>query len=389
MHHPFSGLVLATTIVSIATQAFAQTAEDYRNDALSVDRLIEENYAYLDRFPLGAAPSSDQLRSEAEAVHDARSLVRYAERRLSTLADPHAITGRSLGDSWALTPSYADLWVEPDGEAFRVTAVRPDTPAAAAGVVSGDLLLEVENVPTSEAVAAYWRDLGVDAPPDGAGYAARVLAAGRRDRPRVMTIRNAAGEVRTVNLPNLYAAPRNDRPPLSISRSADGLTIVFNDSLGDDATISAFDVAMSAAYPGETVILDLADTPSGGNTVVARAIMGWFVSEAQPYQVHRQIAEERRTGIPRQWIEEVLPRAGHHHSGPVEVRVGRWTGSMGEGLAIGLDGMDAQVSGCPMAGLLGAVYDLRLEHSGLVLKLPTERLSAVAGVPREHFVCGP
>ncbi|WP_447911426.1 PDZ domain-containing protein [Brevundimonas bullata] len=62
--------------------------------------------------------------------------------------------------------------------AFRVTAVRPDTPAAAAGVVSGDLLLEVENVPTSEAVAADWRDLGVDAPPDGAGYAARVLAAG-------------------------------------------------------------------------------------------------------------------------------------------------------------------------------------------------------------------
>lgn len=192
-----------------------------------------------------------------------------------------------------------------------------------------------------------------------------------------MTIRNAAGQVRTLNLPNLYAAPRNDRP-LSISRSADRLTIAFNDSLGDDATISAFDVVMSAAHPGETVILDLADTPSGGNTVVARAIMGWFVSEAQPYQDHRQIAEERRTGIPRQWIEEVLPRAGHHHSGPVEVRVGRWTGSMGEGLAIGLDAIDAQVSGCPMAGLLDAVYDLRLEHSGLVLKLPTERLSAVA-----------
>ncbi|MBB5746518.1 peptidase S41 [Brevundimonas variabilis] len=389
MRHRFSGLVLAAAILSIAPQVFAQTAEDYRRDALSVDPLIAENYAYLDRFPAEAAPSSDRLRAEAEAVHDARSLVRYAERRLSTLADPHAITNRSLGDSWALTPSYADLWIEHEASSYRVTAVRPNTQAAAAGIVSGDVLLEIEDVAMSEAIDAYWHDLGVEAPPDGAGYAARVLAAGRRDRPRRMAIRNAAGEVRTLNLPNLYAVPRNDRPPVSVSRSAEGLTIVFNDALGDNATLAAFDVAMSQARPGETVILDLADTPSGGNTVVARAIMGWFVSEARPYQIHRQIAEERLTGIPRQWIEELLPRDGRHHSGPVKVRVSRWTGSMGEGLAIGMDAIGAEVSGCPMAGLLGAVYDFRLEHSGLVLKLPTERLSAVNGLPREDFACSP
>jgi hypothetical protein len=38
-----------------------------------------------------------------------------------------------------------------------------------------------------------------------------------------------------------------------------------------------------------------------------------------------------------------------------------------------------------MAGLLGAVYDHRLENSGLVIKLPTERLYAVDGTPREAF----
>jgi carboxyl-terminal processing protease len=39
-----------------------------------------------------------------------------------------------------------------------------------------------------------------------------------------------------------------------------------------------------------------------------------------------------------------------------------------------------------MAGLLGAIYDHRLEHSGLVIKLPTERLMHVDGTPREQFV---
>jgi len=39
-----------------------------------------------------------------------------------------------------------------------------------------------------------------------------------------------------------------------------------------------------------------------------------------------------------------------------------------------------------MAGLLGAVYDYPLKHSGIVLKIPTERLSAIDGTPREDFV---
>jgi hypothetical protein len=146
---------------------------------------------------------------------------------------------------------------------------------------------------------------------------------------------------------------------------------------------------MAAARPGQTVVIDLTDTPSGGDTVVARAIMGWFVSAPTGYQIHNLPAEERETGVPRQWVEQVLPRPGKSHSGPVRVRVGRWTGSMGEGLAIGFAALGADVSGGPMAGLRGAVSDLTLPHSGLVLKLPTERLYTVGGVPREAFVPRP
>lgn len=389
MHHFLVCTALAASLLSLPVAALAQSVEQYRDDALSIDRLIDENYAYLDRFTDGKASAGAKMQAEAEAVTDARSLLRYAERRLFTLADHHAITGRSFSSSHALVPSYSDLWIESVGGVYRVTAVRDDSPADAAGIKVGDTVVQIDSQPVAQAVAGFWNDLGVTVPPEGESFAARVLAAGRRDRPRVLTVQSGNDAARTLSLPSLYSVERAERGPVSMARNTDGLTIRIHDSLGDDATIAAFDQAMQQARQGETVTIDLRDTPGGGNTVIARAIMGWFVSEPRPYQVHRHMAEERRTSIPRQWIEQVLPREGRHHTGPVKVRVGRWTGSMGEGLAIGLDALGAEVRGCPMAGLLGAIYDYRLEHSGLVIKLPAERLSSVSGVPREQFSCSP
>ena len=359
-------------------------APDYAADARSIERLVNEDYAYLDRFEGGRMPMSDTLRAEAEQVDSRDELVRYAERALTALADHHAITGSSLADSWALVPSYSDLWVEPD---FTISAVREGSPAEQAGVRAGDRLVAVGTVPIARAVEAFWSDLGMPVTEERAGYAARVLAAGRRNAPRHLTVARG-GDVRQLELPNLYFLQLLDRPVLGASEQDGSLVIRFNDSLGHDATIAAFDVAMARAHPGQPIVLDLTDTASGGNTSVARAIMSWFVDKTTSYQVHTLPAEERQSGIARQWIEQVLPRPGKHHEGPVTVRVGRWTGSMGEGLAIGFDAIGAKVEGGPMAGLLGAVYDYKLEQSGLTIKFPVERLFHVDGTPREAFVPG-
>ncbi|MGZ9113789.1 MAG: S41 family peptidase [Brevundimonas sp.] len=385
-------LLLAFVCTLPATAGVRQAepaAAAYRQDALAIEALINSKYAYLDRLPDVAAPTSPVLRAEAEAVTDRAGLLRYAERAVAALADHHAITGGSFADSWSLVPSFADLWIEPEGEVWRITAVRDVSPAALAGIRAGDELTAVGDLPTANAVAAFWSGSGLSAEGDRAGYAARVLAAGRRDRPRDLTFRSRDGAERRVSLPNLYMAAPADRPPVTVGETGDDLTIRFNDSLGDTRTIAAFDAAMAQARPGQRIVLDLTDTASGGNTVVARAIMGWFVDAPTAYQIHNLPAEERETGVPRQWVEQVLPRPGKRHRGPVLVRVGRWTGSMGEGLAIGMDALGAEVTGGAMAGLLGAVYDHRLANSDLVIKLPTERLYAVDGTPREEFVPGP
>ena len=378
-------LAFAALPARAQTRSAEPPPEAYRADALAIEALVNAQYAYLDRFPGGIMPMSPALRAEAGAVNDRRSLLRYAERAVAALADHHAITGGSFSDSWGLVPSFSDLWIEPEGEDWRITAVRDNSPAAAAGIQPGDSLVTVGTMPTDAAVATFWAELGLDPTGDRAGYAARVLAAGRRDRPRDLTIRDPAGAERRLTLPNLYAGGPGDRPPVT-TREVDGVLIIrFNDSLGDRDTVAAFDAVMAGAIQGQRVQLDLTDTASGGNTVVARAIMGWFVDAPTAYQIHNLPAEERETGVPRQWIEQVLPRPGKRHHGSVTVRVGRWTGSMGEGLAVGMEALGAEVTGGPMAGLLGAIYDHRLPNSGLVIKLPTERLYAVDGTPREAF----
>lgn len=82
----------------------------------------------------------------------------------------------------------------------------------------------------------------------------------------------------------------------------------------------------------------------------------------------------------------MLPRTGKFHRKLPVVRVGRWTGSMGEGIAIGFAALGGRVEGARMAQLKGAVYDFSLPSSALAVKLPAERLYTVDGLPREQFV---
>jgi len=69
------------------------------------------------------------------------------------------------------------------------------------------------------------------------------------------------------------------------------------------------------------------------------------------------------------------------------VLVGHWTGSMGEGMAIGFDAIGAKaVIGTPMADLLGGINQFQLPDSTITLELGFERLYHVNGSYREDFV---
>jgi carboxyl-terminal processing protease len=390
----FATIVLIAGALALSQFVPALAADDrdaagYAEDARGLAGLIRDNYAYLDDLPRGVMPTSQQLDAERDAVHDKDSLLRYAEDLMTALADHHAMTGSSFKDDWAIVPSYADIWIVKAGEAYVVDAVKDDSVAERAGVRAGARLTRVDGQPIDAAITAFWARLGLQPVGERAAYAARVLAAGRRDRSRVLTFTDAQGE-RTLTLDSVYK-DRPDRPALTIRTAKRETVIRFNNSIGDRATIAAFDAAMAKLPPRAPVEIDVSDTPSGGESSIARAVMGWFVTKPMPYQMHQLPSEERETGITRQWVEYVLPRAGKYHPGPVSVKVGRWTGSMGEGIAVGFMALGKPVCGTRMAGLKGAVYDFDLPKSGLRVKFPVERIFTVAGEPRHQVVpprCG-
>ena len=363
----------------------ASSSPDYPAAARELDAAIERSYAYIDKLPGSVIPQSPLLAAQQNAVSDERSLLRYAEDRIASLADHHAITGSSFADSWAVIPTFTDLWILKRDNEFFVDAVRSSSPAMKAGVSAGDSLIAIDGVATSTAVESFWAKLGLSVTQQRADYAARVLAAGRRDRGRTLTFRDTAGLERTVTLPSLYSLDKNS-PTVTIALASNRTVVRINNSLGDSATIAAFDTAMAQVPNNHDLVLDLRDTPSGGNTIVARAIMGWFVDKPTGYQVHNRPEEELDSGIPRQWVEQVLPRKGKHRGRLPTVLVGRWTGSMGEGIAIGFAALGGEVRGTRMAGLNGSVEDIQLGNTGLSIKLPTERLMTTSYVPREEFL---
>jgi carboxyl-terminal processing protease len=379
--HACAPLILSGAFVFSAC-AQAQTP-DYRADAEHLLDLLDENYAYFQRFD-GRNPARGASGVDLDAVTDSASLLRFAECAINAIQDHHAILGISSRSSYGLTPSFNDLWVEYRDGAYVITDVRDGSPAQAAGVTPGWRLVSVAGRSMDEAVSEF---CGGPYETDAAkGYAARVLAAGPRDQARAFVFVDASGEERALSLPNLYQVEAPERPLISVS-DQDGVRVLrFNNSLGEDGLIAAIDEALSGPRP-EGLVIDLRDTPSGGDTLYARALMGRLIDETRPYQRHAFPQIERDTGVARQWVEEVLPRGNSLAGVPVVVISGRWTGSMGEGLTIGLDAVaDAVTLGAPMAGLLGAIYDYELPETGWTVKLPTEALYHVNGTPREAYV---
>lgn len=213
-------------------------------------------------------------------------------------------------------------------------------------------------------------------------FALDMLFAGTHNKPRKITvIRNN----KSIDyFPDAYS--KADANALLETKILNAHTdyVKINNCLYNNDLIAAFDQFIDSVLLFKNLVIDLTETPSGGNTTVARCMMGRFIHTTLPYQKH--VVDEAEFDTKRIWIEYVSPRK-KQFKGKVYVLVGHWTGSMGEGIAIGFHAINhATIVGTAMAGLLGAIENFRLPETNIGYQFPTEKLYHINGTPREQFI---
>ncbi|RYY93531.1 MAG: peptidase [Chitinophagaceae bacterium] len=377
-------IVALIALPGLRAQTLSQ--KDFYEDFETLWQTAKEQYAYWPEKKTDWDCVHEHYRKALDTVHTKRQFTTFLEAVLRELYDNHIGLNTNTSSSYRLVPTGADLALRLQGDRVWITEVRPRSGAAAAGIRAGMELTAIDGKAPAEALKALL-PLCLRAPDSAARlFALQQLAAGTHDRPRRFTLRSTAGT--TDYFPDTFVNIDTLRyEGLLESRMLPGGIgyIGIHNSLGDEDLIPAFDSALNGLAGARGLIIDLRETPSGGTSTVARALMGRLLRREGYYQRHELPADSGRYGVRRSWVEIVTPR-GRPYDGPVAVLAGAWTGSMGEGIVVGLHGLGrAKVFGHPMAGLNGAIYPFRLPHSGIGYNLSAERLYHVNGTRRELF----
>jgi C-terminal processing protease CtpA/Prc len=373
----FGRYLLALAFAFAAAAAGAQSpalgARQYAEDFDTLWRAVDEGYAYFDRSGPAWKRSRDSWRPRAVRARSRDEFVAALEGVLSELRDDHA----SLSERSSGAPrrhAETDIWARWKDGAAVIEGVRTFGDADVAGLRPGQVVTRVQGIDVEQAVRAR---LG----PGASGASERdralrqVLAGPRsgtvrievRDAPRPLEMERA-GNARA-NGPAIVARRVGDERDLGYVRIKNG---------ADDARlVEQFDSALNSLKDTRALILDVRETPGPASRATTLAILARFLPAAAPWQ-----AREARGG--KRVVDVAAPRGAFAYGAPVVLLVDRWTEGEAEALAAGLKAaVHARLVGTPMAGLRGELREVRLPHTGIVVRFPAEKSLLPDGTPRE------
>jgi C-terminal processing protease CtpA/Prc len=362
----------------------------YQKDFIFYWQTIRDNFAYFHKQHTNWDSVKTIYQPAVDTITTKDSFIHFLETVNNELYNGHVFLNINTNSSNRTIPTGADLKVSLKDNQFVISEIREDYNADKCGLQTGMVITGFNNVPFNEAIKKYLPKSVKKVDTAMLEYAANLLLAGTHNIKREITVMLIGHEqtFRPDQIPNRTEESPGDLLETKVLSDTTGY-IKINNSLGNSHLISEFDLGLDSLINTPKLILDLRETPSGGNTTVARAIMGRFTDKELPYQKHIYTSEEKETGIKRSTLELVSPH-GKTYSGKLIILVGYWTGSMGEGIAIGFDAMKkGTIMGTRMAGLLGEIYSFETPETKITFSFPCVQLQHVNGQPREDFVPTP
>ncbi len=367
------------------SNTFGQTK--FQKDFSFYWQTINENFAYFDKQKTNwekvktiYQPIIDTLKTENQFIY-------VLEKINNEFYNGHIFLNTNTNSSNRTIPTGSDLKAVYENNKFVIVEVRKGFNADLCGLKKGMIVAKFNGVAMDKAIVDFLPKSVATFDNSMYEYAINMLLAGTHNAKREITISNNGIEKTFYpdNIPNKTDDNYATLLESKIINSNIGY-IKINNSLGNFDLITEFDKTLDSLLNTKGLILDFRETPSGGNTTVARAILGRFIDKEQPYQKHIYTFEEKETGIKRSTLELVSPRQ-KQYTKPIIVLVNYWTGSMGEGITIAFDGMKrAKILGTTMAGLLGEITTFETPEMKIPFSFPTAQLQKINGLPREKFI---
>jgi carboxyl-terminal processing protease len=262
--------LLSSSLLSL-TASIAFSQNKYEADFLEFWSDYNENYAYMSEQHIDWNKVKEIYLPEARQIQADYEFVHLLERVTHELHNGHITLNMSYDTSNRIIPSGADIFVEKSGSKFFITDVKENSKAAACGLKAGTEVVKFGNKPVEGQLANFLPRYAVTYDASMYSYAVNMLFAG---------VHNTGREITYYPDSEKTEASKTLLEVKILEKNIGYIRI--NNSLGNYDVIAAFDEALDELKNTKAIILDLTDTPSGGNTTIARAIMGRFIEMSRP-----------------------------------------------------------------------------------------------------------
>ncbi|WP_375559149.1 S41 family peptidase [Bernardetia sp. OM2101] len=375
--------IIITLFFTISFCFFTNAQVDkVREDLNQIISDISTDYAYLDEKSIDLECIKKFYNKQIDSSKNRTDIVLLFENLLNEFYDSHLILNTNTNSSFRL---YSPIYATFEKEKAVITSVWQTELESLESNIIGAEIQKINGINIKENIENFPTHCQDKNLPQVREWILNKLLAGQYDKSRILTLKTKDNAVIELDLDKLKLKQYEE---LVISKKVDNIGIIeIHNSLGNNNLISKLDSVLNDLMDTEGLIIDLRNTVDGGNSYVARAIMGRFINESLPYQVHT--VEEQYDDSPkvdRKWIEYVNPRAEQYKK-PLVILVGRWTGSMGEGIAIGFDAMKrGKVVGSEMERLAGEMYYFPFKNQSFGYRVSVAKLFHVNGIPREKYI---
>lgn len=341
-------------------------------------RTLGERYCFLRDKRTDWNRVRSLYRPMALAADNEAAFTDVIRRVLAELYDAHT----HLSDPPDGAPRWPlfDIFAEKVGSDLRVAAIEDGSAAADVGLAIGDRIVSIDGRPIETVMRDLMPKCLTRPDPAADAYTANVAVAGYRGKPRLLSVRSKQAALRSIHLP---VKKWPEQPDLESRRLAGGIGYIIIRSFGDSATVDAFDKALESLRDAPGLIIDVREN-GGGDTAVARPIMGRFITERMPYAFMRR---REGAGLSAPWTEYVDPKGPFTYGKPIVVLTSHWSGSMAEGFPMGMRDIGrATIVGTKMMGLGAAVFPIRLDRTGIQAQYSGEPVYDTEGRPRWQFL---